>query len=85
MQVELDPQPRERVARVPALHPQAECPVDLGHADGHVDAVVAMEVTLVRARLDGGQQRVLHVHGHLGEAGTALADVDLAGELRRVS
>ena len=81
VQVELDPQPGGRVAVVAALHPKADCAVDLGHADRHVDPVATVEVALVGAGLDGGEERVLDVDGDLGEARGALADVDLAGEL----
>ena len=55
--------------------------VDLGHTDGQVDSAPAVQVTLVSAGLDGGEERVLDIHGELGDARGALADVDLASEL----
>ena len=81
VQVELNPQPCRRVAVVAALDPEAERAVDLGHADGQIDPPPAVEVTLVGACLDGGEERVLDVHGELRDARGALADVNLAGEL----
>ena len=82
MQVELDPQPRRRVAVVAALDPETERPVDLGDANGEVDSAPAVQVALVGAGLDGGKERVLDVHSELGDARGALADVDLACELQ---
>ena len=81
VQVELNPQPRRRVAVIAALDPEAERAVDLGHTDGQVDSTPAVQVTLVSAGLDGGEERVLDVHGELGDARGTLADVNLAGEL----
>ena len=82
VQVELNPQPSRRVAVVAALNPETERAVDLRNTDGHVDAAPAVEVALVGAGLDGGEQRVFDVHRKLGEARRALADVDLASELQ---
>ena len=81
MQVELNPQPRGRVARVAALNPEAERPVDLRHTNGHVDAAATVKVALVGASLDRGEEWVLDVDGDLGDARGAFADVDLASEL----
>ena len=82
VQVELNPQPSRRVAVVAALNPEAERPVDLGHTDGHVNAAATVEVALVGAGFDGGEEGVLDVDGDLGDACRTFADVDLAGELQ---
>ena len=84
-QVELDPEVRLPRLETVKLNPHADRAVDLGHPDRHGDAAGATEVALEAARLDGGQERVLHVDRHLvtvyhGKA--AGADVDIGGELR---
>ena len=59
--------------------------IDFGHPDGHRDPARAVEVALVRPRLDGGQERVLHAERDLVAVGdhAAGADVDLGGELEK--
>ena len=84
MQVELDPQPCVRVARVATVDPEAERPVDLGNTDGHVDTMTMMQVTFEGAGLDGSEKRVLDVDSDLIETSSVLGtDVDPAGELWR--
>ena len=86
MKVELDPQPRVRVVPVAVvtMHPQTDCPVDLGNTDGHVDTMTMVEVTLECAGLDGSEEGVLDVDSDLIETSSVLGtDVDLAGELWR--
>ena len=85
-QVELDPEVRLQVPRLAEviLDPDTNRAVDLGHPDGHGDARGATEVALEAARLDGGQEWVLHVDSHLvAVRNEARADVDIGGELVR--
>ena len=72
-----------RVASVPALHPESERPVDLGHTNSHVHTVTVVQIALEGAGLDRGKERILNVHSDLIEARTALANVDLASALER--
>ena len=81
-QVELDPEPRVGVAGVATVDPETDESVDLGDADGHVDAVVAVEVALECAALDVSEERVLDVGSdRVDVLGAVLADVELRGEL----
>ena len=81
-QVEVDPEPRVGVAGVATVNPKADAAVDLGDTDGHVDAVVAVEVALERAALDVSEERVLDVGSdRVDVLGAILADVELRGEL----
>ena len=81
VKIELDPQPRRRVAVVAALDPEAERAVNLGHTDGEVNAAPAVQVALVGSGLHRGEERVLDVDRELRDARGALADIDLAGKL----
>ena len=81
-QVELNPEPRVGVAGVATVDPETDEPVYLGDTDGHVDAVVAVEVALECAALDVSEEWVLDVGGdRVDVLGAVLADVELRGEL----